>query len=173
MRPIVFSSPADAIPYTSVPNSRGPTIDLISRRKMLLIGERFFEKSGKKMPSRTPRTSAMKIHEVRDSFFRKRTRSTLSPFQLLSKDVEKQHLGRPNQLDGFGRGMANNAIASGQRFSDLPINCKKRSAFAVVENANDARVGHDDRSIGEHVRADRCNTECGNLRKDDRSTGGQ
>src|SRR5207302_10217553 len=109
----VFSSPADASPYTSVPKSRGPMIDVGSRRKMLLIGARFFEKSGKKMPSSTPMTSAMKIHEVRDSVFRKRTRSTLSPFQLLSENVEKQHLGRPNQLDGFGRGVANNAIAFG------------------------------------------------------------
>ena len=38
MRPIALTLPVLAIPATSVPNSSGAMIDLISRRKMLLTG---------------------------------------------------------------------------------------------------------------------------------------
>src|SRR5690348_6968550 len=122
---------------------------------MLLIGVRFFENSGKKTPSAIPRMSAMKIHDVRDSFFRERTcLLTFSPFQLLPENVEKKHFRRPNQLDSFWRRATDNAITSDQRFSHLAINCEKRPIFAVVENLNNARVRYDYWSIGQHVRAD-------------------
>jgi hypothetical protein len=39
IRPIALMLPALAMPATSVPNSRGAMIDLISRRKMLLTGD--------------------------------------------------------------------------------------------------------------------------------------
>ena len=70
IRPMVFSSPADAIPETSVPNNNGPTMDFMSRRKMLLIGASCLANGGKNAPISIPATSEIRIHEVREIRFR-------------------------------------------------------------------------------------------------------
>ena len=46
-------------------------MDLIRRRKMLLMGASWTANAGKKTPIRMPATSAMKIQDVRLSFFSK------------------------------------------------------------------------------------------------------
>src|SRR6185437_13322554 len=70
IRPMVLSSPAEVMPATSVPNRSGPTIDLISRRKMSLIGASPLEKFGKNAPTRIPASKAIKIQEVSEMLLR-------------------------------------------------------------------------------------------------------
>ena len=69
MRPICFSSPEPAIPATSVPNSSGATMDLISVRNTLLTGASFDANPGATSPSTTPATIPIKIQTVNDGRF--------------------------------------------------------------------------------------------------------
>ncbi len=67
MRPMVFTLPEPAIPYTSVPKINGAMMDLIRRRKMLLSGASFTATCGAVSPSAMPAAMPMKIQTVSES----------------------------------------------------------------------------------------------------------
>ena len=61
--------PVPAMPDTSVPNSSGAMMDLISRRKIVADGRRVAVPRRGSDAERDPGTMAMKIQAVRDSRF--------------------------------------------------------------------------------------------------------
>src|SRR5271156_3141398 len=100
MRPMILSSPPETMPETIVPNSSNATIDLISRRKTLLIGERDLPNAGKKFPIKMPTTRAMKIQCVSVSFFSHFMISlAFPPLEFFAQYIEIQHFGWPDQAD--------------------------------------------------------------------------
>src|SRR5437868_2385064 len=76
----------------AAPNRKWPAIDLISRKKILLIGARCFANSGKKTPIKIPKTNATKIHEVREIFFTNRIEVYRSPHFNFSLSTSKKSI---------------------------------------------------------------------------------
>src|SRR5579883_2041701 len=170
MRPICWSSPDPAMPYTRVANSSGAMMERIRRRNTLLRGASWLAKCGARMPSATPAAMPKKIQAVREMRFT----LPFSPFELLAQDVEEHHARRADQMQRVLRAAALHGVVLLQRTSDLAIDGEEDAFIrALRDDANHAGFRHHDRAVGEHVGTDRREENGGDRGEDDRAAGGQ
>ena len=87
MRPMVLTLPVPAMPHTSVPNSSGAMIDLISRRKMVAQQAQSFGGPGKCRAERDARHQ-----RDQDPGGQRRTLHLPAPLQLFAQHIEEQHV---------------------------------------------------------------------------------
>src|SRR5271157_2496821 len=92
--------------------------------------------------------------------------------QLLAQHIKEQRLGWANEADAVRRASTKNPVVFHERHADLAVHGEK--GLAVVSPAVDghhAGVGHNDRPIGERMRADGREAEGTYSGKNDGSSG--
>ena len=151
MRPMAFTLPVPAIPYTSVPKISGAMIDRISRRNTLPTAPSIRCRLQAPMPSATPAAIAMKIQRGQ-----RRSLHRSPHLSFCAQHVEEHLARRPDQVQRVVRASANHVVVLAQRRADLPVDRQERALVGTARRDPDhARLGHHHRAIGQHVRADR------------------
>ena len=151
IRPMCLRSPPPAIPATSVPNSSGAMMDRIRRRNTVLISPSCLAKSGREHAQRHARG-----HADEDPGRQRNSLHRSPHLSFCAQHIEEHHARRADQQQRMVRTVAHHDVMLADRRADLSVDGQVHALVRTARgHADHARLRHQHRTIGQHVRANR------------------